>query len=123
MGHGHMPPPPSTGSGASNTGEFNPYNDSTSASGSLKSSQSMPEPMLEGHFNASRSSFQQQTSPSSFHPSHQQGFSQLNLGNYRQSNPGGGFVSRNTPPTHDQFFNNNNEEINGWFLLLLIFFA
>lgn len=136
MVHGHMPAAPSSanagvgGAGSSSVaGEFNPYNDATSASGSLKSSQSMPEPMLESHFNAGRSTFhqqqqapqqqqqQQQTSPSSFHASHQQGFNQLNLGNYRQSNPGGGFVSRNTPPSHDQFFN-SNEEISGTMFLL-----
>lgn len=130
MVHGHMSAASTNtgvgGAGSSTVaGDFNPYNDAASTSGSLKSSQSMPEPMLESHFNAGRPTFhqqqqapptqqqqQQQTSPSAFHASHQQGFSQLNLGNYRQSNPGGGFVSRNTPPTHDQFFN-SNEEING----------
>ncbi|KAI8647056.1 hypothetical protein BD408DRAFT_194552 [Parasitella parasitica] len=110
-----------SGSGPSTiAGEFNPYNDSAPTSGSLKSSQSLPEPMLEGHFNTGRSSFhpqQQQTSPNSFHLSQQPTFSQLNLGTYRQSNPGGGFVSRNTPPSHDQFFT-NNEEINGMLMHL-----
>ncbi|EPB91748.1 hypothetical protein HMPREF1544_01460 [Mucor circinelloides 1006PhL] len=126
MVHSHMSAAPSPATAGSSTvaGEFNPYSDTTSTSGSLKSSKSMPEPMLESHFNAGRSTFhqqqqppqqqqqqQQQTSPNAFHASHQQGFNQLNLGNYRQSNPGGGFVSRNTPPSHDQFFN-SNEEVN-----------
>ncbi|CEP12772.1 hypothetical protein [Parasitella parasitica] len=126
MSHGHLSSSSTAAGGGSGSstkaaaaaaaaGEFNPYNDSAPTSSSaLKSSQSLPEPMLEGHFNAGRSSFhpqQQQTSPSSFHPSQPQAFSQLNLGTYRQSNPGGGFVSRNTPPSHDQFFT-NSEELN-----------
>lgn len=100
------------GSGA---GDFNPYSDTTTTS-SLKSSQSMPEPMLESHFNAGRPPFQ--TSPNSFHHNQQQQqqnqFNQLNLGNFsRQSNPGGGFV--NSPPEHNQphQFYPNNDEMNG----------
>lgn len=132
MVHSHMSAAPSPATAGSSTvaGEFNPYSDTTSTSGSLKSSKSMPEPMLESHFNAGRSTFhqqqqppqqqqQQQTSPNAFHASHQQGFNQLNLGNYRQSNPGGGFVSRNTPPSHDQFFN-SNEEVNGTMFALIV---
>ncbi|KAI8079150.1 hypothetical protein BDF21DRAFT_419548 [Thamnidium elegans] len=81
--------------------EFNPYNDTTP---SLKSSQSMPEPMLESHFNTGQGNFQ--ASPNSFHHNNQQNqFNQLNLGNFsRQSNPGGGFVNNNlnSPPEHNQ---------------------
>jgi hypothetical protein len=115
---GHMP---STG-----TSDFNPYKDaSPSTTGSLKSSQSMPEPMLESHFNAGRPPFQ--TSPS-FQASQNQPFSQLNLGNYTQTNPGGGFVPRNTPPKQQdhqqqqqqqqQFFASSNDEMNGKFFLI-----
>jgi hypothetical protein len=95
--------------------EFSPYSDT--ATPSLKSSQSMPEPMLESHFNSGRPPFQ--TSPNSFHQNQQQNqFNQLNLGNFsRQSNPGGGFVNNNlnSPPEHNQAhqFYPNNDEMNG----------
>lgn len=94
--------------------DFNPYNDTTPTS--LKSSQSMPEPMLESHFNGGMTPFQ--TSPNSFHHNQQQ-FTQLNLGNFsRQSNPGGGFVNNNlnSPPEHNQQahqFYPINDEMNG----------
>ncbi|RCI02721.1 hypothetical protein CU098_010886 [Rhizopus stolonifer] len=83
--------------------EFNPYNDSPT----LKSSQSMPEPMLEAHFSSNRPNFQ--TSPS-FHGSQAQAFGQLHLGNYRPTSSGN-FVPQNTPPQHEQqqFFTNTNE--------------
>lgn len=98
-------------------GDFNPYNDANT--GSLKSSQSMPEPMLESHFNAGRPPFQ--TSPNSFHNAQPQ-FGQF--GNFsRQSNPGGGFVNNNnlnSPPEHNHQahpFYPSNDELNGklWF--------
>lgn len=103
---------------SSGGGDFNPYNDANS--GSLKSSQSMPEPMLESHFKAGRPPYQ--TSPNSFHHTLPTGqFSQMNLGNFstRQSNPGGGFVNNNNlneSPEHNHQANQfypSNDEMNG----------
>lgn len=98
---------------SSGGGDFNPYSDANT--GSLKSSQSMPEPMLEAHFKSGRPPYQ--TSPNSFHhnlPPAQ--FSQMNLGTFtRQSNPGGGFVNNNLndSPEHNhqahQFYPSNDE--------------
>ncbi|KAI8364210.1 hypothetical protein BD560DRAFT_355137 [Blakeslea trispora] len=106
--------------GMGSSSEFNPYNDiphsssSTTTTSSLKSSQSMPEPMLEAHFNVNRPPFQ--TSPS-FHANQAQAFGQLNISNYRvpskstSSNTNASFVTQNTPPQHEQtqFFVNSNE--------------
>ena len=104
--------------------DFNPYNDSNTTG--LKSSQSMPEPLLEQHFNTGRTPFQ--TSPNTFHAStqpqqQQQPFSHYGNFTTRQSNPGGGFVNNNnhhhTSPEHNHHqphtFYPNNDELDGMF--------
>ncbi|KAI7901167.1 uncharacterized protein BX663DRAFT_515164 [Cokeromyces recurvatus] len=105
---------PSMGQMTPNATEFNPYSDTSTTSGSLKPNQSMPEPILDTHFNTgNRPSFQQ--SSNTFHVNQaSQAFSQLSLGNYRQP-PNTNFIPRNTPSKHDQqqqqqqqFFTNNN---------------